>query len=91
MTNLNILDHKFTVKISDPGMWGTGCMGKSCLIKSEILLRNDISKDLLQSTLLHECLHMISDLLQLDLSEAQIDGVGIGFHSLIKNNDIIIK
>jgi len=47
--------------------------------------------DTRNQTFLHECIHLISYALSLDLKEEQIDGVANGFYGLLKENPKLME
>ena len=85
MTKIKILSHDVTYKLEDPGLWATG-LGRAHIVDMAIVVNNNLQDDARRSTTLHEITHIISDLLQLELTEQQVDGVAVGMHSLLKDN-----
>jgi hypothetical protein len=61
-------------------------MGMASSSELTVLINSTMPHDAICSTTLHEVIHIIDGLLQLDLSEQQTDGVALGIHSLLKEN-----
>lgn len=85
MKIINVLDHEIKVYIEDPKIWSIH-MGMCDISNGEIRLNINNSIDIMQSTFLHELLHIILDLNSIKLSEESIDGISLGLNSYLKNN-----
>ena len=88
---IRILSHDINIEFSNPDLWSDGGLGRACLKASKISLNDNLSTDLTLSTLLHECIHIISNMMDLELSESQVSGVGNGIFTIIKDNHEYIK
>lgn len=88
---IKILSHEVKLIKNSPGNWLQGGLGRAYIKDGEILLNIDQSEDSLKSTLIHEITHYISDLLSLELSEQQVDGIAMGMFTVLKDNPKLIK
>ena len=57
----------------------------------EITVSDRISGRILGATVLHESIHAIDDMFQLDLSEQQVRALEVALCSLIRNNPVLIR
>lgn len=83
---VKIFSHEIDISYQSPGLWGDGDMGRACVTDQKVLVNSDLPADTKVSTVLHELTHMISDLISLDMSEAQVDGMAVGLFTLLKDN-----
>ena len=60
--------------------------GTATLAEDKVYIREDLPEDLQRTTALHEVLHLTSDHLHLDLSEAQISGLACGLKGVLSEN-----
>lgn len=88
---IEILDHEIDVDVEAPDLWKEGTMGLAQLTASTIKVRSDMKPDLIQSTFLHEILHIIEQLGGLEVEHSTIDAFAIGLHSLFKNNPNVLE
>ena len=88
---IQILEHEFDIEVDDSFAWTAGHMGKASIQKCQILIKEDMSKDAQNSTVMHEIMHMIADMNSLDCSEQTIDNLALGVLSLLKNNQHFIS
>jgi len=73
-----------------PGIWNQTAFGVACLGKQQILINPEISGDMLHCTVIHETLHIIADIQNVELSEQDVCNLSIGLYSLIRNNPKLI-
>lgn len=88
---IKILSHKVKVIKNSPGNWSQGGLGRAYIKDGQILLNADQAEDTLKSTLVHEIVHYVADLLSLELSEQQVDGIAMGMFTVLKDNPDITK
>jgi len=86
MRKIKILDLLIEVEESSPGLWIDGAMGRTHLLESKIVLNSSLKKDLKDSTLIHEVLHLVSDIQGTGLTEERVTAVATGFYSFLMNN-----
>lgn len=86
---------EFKVNITEPSevlrSGGTDCYGDIYWEKNEIRLNKANEPDQMQCTLLHEILHGISDMQDIDLSENVVRRLANGLYSVIKDNPELFK
>lgn len=72
---------------SDDGI----CYGRIFHDKREIYLNGDYDEDQQKATLLHEAIHAIDELYGIRISEEQVEQLGNGLYSLIKDNPDLFR
>jgi len=88
--SVRVFSHDFKVIVGSPGGWSETSMGNSSVLEQKIQLNAAMPHDVRCSTLLHELVHAISDLMSAGLSEAQVDAVAVGMFTIIKDNPELI-
>lgn len=88
---IKILEYEFDVEVDNSFAWSDGHMGKASIQKCQILIKDGMSKDALNSTVMHEIVHMIADINSLECSEQTIDNLALGVLSLLKHNKHFIS
>ena len=88
--NIRLLAHDIRVIVESPAHWSEGGLGRASLKDQTIRLNEAMLKDVRYSTLLHEIVHLISDLNTIELTEVQVDVVAMGLFTLIKDNPKLI-
>ena len=88
---IKILDHEIDVEYCNPNIWAENGLGRCSAGLLKILVSNKAAKDIQDSTVLHEIIHMIFDLNSLEYHESTVDALALGINSLIKNNPELIK
>jgi len=88
---IRILDHDIKVEFSNPEAWSEGAMGRCDMKEARILINSSIDKDMQGSTFMHEVMHMIADMNNIEISEQSIDGFALGITSFIRNNPKFIN
>lgn len=87
---VRLLAHDFRVIVESPTHWSSGGMGRACLMEQTIRLNNIMPNDVRHSTLLHEIVHLISDLTSIELSEIQTDVIAQGLFTFMKDNHQLV-
>ena len=80
---LKLLGKRWTVTY---GEMAKDDLGECDLEKQAITIKDGLKAEQEQSTLLHECIHAISDSLGLGLSEKQVQGLETGLYDLNTGN-----
>lgn len=88
---VTIFSHDINISYQSPGLWGEGDMGRACVMTQEVLVNDGLPVDTKVSTVIHELTHIISDLISLNMSEEQVDGMSVGLFTLMKDNPGFIK
>lgn len=70
---------------------GQECFGRIDFDKQVIYLNSAYSKEQREATLIHEILHGIDNLYQIDLSEKQVALLADGLYTVIKDNGGLIN
>lgn len=91
---ITICGHDYTYYEDDPSYWNHTKWGWGDAHKSEIHIRSDMAKHMKQSTLLHEVLHqimIINDLERLSMEQEPVISVlGVAITQFIKLNPIVV-
>jgi hypothetical protein len=66
LATLRICGIDVGVIISSPDDWASGGLGRSCQVANRITLRKDMKKDVEGGVLLHEVIHLIADMNELE-------------------------
>lgn len=88
---IRVLDHDIKVVFSDPEAWAEDAMGRCDMKRGEILINSTIDKGMQGSTFMHELVHMIADMNNIEISEQSVDGFALGMTSFIRNNPKFIN
>ncbi len=87
---INLLSHKITLKLESPGNWSFDGMGRASIKDLVININENMPIDSLQSVLLHEVMHLISDMCDIELTEAQVSATSLGMFSFMRGNPELI-
>lgn len=60
--------------------------GQIRYLEQEIALREDISEESKEATLVHECLHALDEMYGIGLSEEQVERLGNALYMFIEDN-----
>lgn len=60
--------------------------GQIRYLEQEIALREDISEESKEATLVHECLHALDEMYGIELSEEQVERLGNALYMFIEDN-----
>jgi hypothetical protein len=70
---------------------GNSCLGVCKSDSNTIEIRNGITKQRENEVILHESLHSISDIMNLDLTDNQVNALGVMLVEFMANNRGFIK
>lgn len=70
---------------------GTECNGTANTDACTIAVLKTLDPQQQREVLIHECIHCISDELDLRLTEKQVVGLSVGLYALLKNNPKMLK
>ena len=84
---LDILSHEFQIIFDNGGVWNSDGMGRASLKSQTIHIDDTMTDDGKKSTLIHEILHILSDLNHLGLTEEQVSSLSVGLYSVMKSNN----
>lgn len=60
--------------------------GQIRYLEQEIALREDITEESKEATLMHECLHALDEMYGIELSEEQVERLGNALYMFIEDN-----
>jgi len=81
----------FDVAVIVEDLASQGMLGRCSTTNQKIVVSSGIPEDVKNSTILHEAVHYISDLFNIDLSESQVCILETAFFNFIKSNPAFIK
>lgn len=83
--SVHILGQDYTVEVlSKKDM--PKLLGFCDVNRNVIQLRDTLKDDKLGEIFLHECIHAVEMQMSLDLSEKQVNSLGVGVYALLKDN-----
>ena len=63
-----------------------GSMGECDVAGHKVTIREGLEPDIERTIIIHEFFHVISDLMGLNLSEKQVEGLETGWYALVRDN-----
>ena len=87
---LRILSHEIKVVFDDPKLWNRDSLGRAHMNAGLIQINKTMTVDAIVSTLLHEIVHIGSDILSIELSEQQIDCAAATIFSALRDNPKLV-
>lgn len=57
--------------------------------RNEIYLKKDLLGDRLNEVFFHESIHAVDSILELKLTERQVNNLAVGVYDLLKNNEML--
>ena len=89
---INILGHRYTVSEWPSDLWAGNGLGRSDIATAQLSLKSTIPADLKKSTLLHEIIHQLADLLDLPMKESElaISGLAVGLYNVLRANPTLV-
>lgn len=91
---IRICGHDYTYGEEDPGTWNPSKWGWGDAHKGVIHIRSDMTLNIKQSTLLHEVMHQIAQLYDLENSkvgdEVWISVSAVALMQFIKDNPVVV-
>lgn len=89
--NLRILSHDIHVSFEVPSALGDKLMGRMRFADQIININKNAHIDCMFTTFIHEVMHLISFMNNLELSESQVESLGVGIFSLLRDNPHFLK
>lgn len=89
-SKLNVLGQEVTVTFKDDAEIEGNC-GLSKSFSNSIDINNSLKSDKIGHTFIHELLHQIDDMCQLDIKHKKIDVLAMALYQVFKDNDIEFK
>ena len=65
---------------------GVELQGEIRYLEQEIALREDITEEAKEATLMHECLHALDEMYGIELNEEQVERLGNALYMFIEDN-----
>lgn len=88
---IKLMSHEIEIRFENPGSWANDGLGRAYIKDQEILINNNMKSDMTISSMLHEITHLISDLLDLGMTEGKVTAFASGLFTLFKDNPEFIK
>lgn len=88
---IKVMSQKVTVTPCDANGWDTGSFGQYDHGRNEIKIKQDIVKDVADNTTCHELCHVIETMVGIQLTEEQIQALGFGWYTIIRDNPSFVK
>lgn len=88
---IKILDVDFKIIRETSGAWSERGMGRASLKKGEISIDQTMPKSVQDSTLIHEVVHMIANILDIDMNEQDVSNISAGVYSFMRNNGGVVE
>jgi hypothetical protein len=87
--SVNICGQKFTIiRLKQIIIDGKYCLGACSADECKILIKSGLHKEKAREVLLHECIHAISDNLNINLTENKVNTLSIEILRLIRSNGL---
>ena len=81
---IKILGVTYTIKWFEENSRNDGAMGRADTKTATIHICNEMPLEVKKVVLLHECLHVISDMCELELSEGQVSVLASSLNDIIE-------
>lgn len=88
---IKIMSQRVTVTSCDANGWDTGSFGQYCSATNDIKVKEDLHPDVRDNTICHELCHVIETMVGIQLTEEQIQAMGFGWYTIIRDNPTFIK
>lgn len=89
---IKLLSHDISIIVESPVAWGHDTsMGRADIKTQTIRISDRLSDGIALNTLIHEILHLIANLNDIELSETQVGVIATGLFTLIQDNPELIK
>lgn len=89
--SVKVLGQKFTITFTEGDPLDADDLGECAVDSLSIAVRDKLNPEKERLVLLHEVIHAIEDVLNLKLSEKQVEGLETGVYALIRDNPAFIK
>ena len=88
---IRVMSQRVTVTPCDANGWDTGSFGQYDSAANEIKVKNGLHPDVADNTICHELCHVIETMVGIQLTEEQIQAMGFGWYTIIRDNPTFIK
>lgn len=90
LKKIKILGQEYSIYLL-PNKKMKGKLGECNVNNREILLRETLKGDKFREVFLHEIIHAIAEMLDLDMSETQVNNIAVGLTALINDNADLLE
>lgn len=88
MSTIDILGYSYTLNLSQGLKEMDGNIGECDLDRHTIAIANDLGREIIDTTLLHEIIEALNYHLELNLTHPQIMALEVGFHQVLCGNGV---
>lgn len=88
---VKVMSQRVTINPCDANGWDTGSFGQYDPATNQIKIKNNIDKDVSDNTICHELNHVIETMVGINLTEEQVQALGFGWYTIIRDNPSFIK
>lgn len=85
------MSQRVTITPCDANGWDTGSFGQYDPANNTIKVKRDVSDDVADNTTCHELCHVIETMVGIQLTEEQIQAIGFGWYTIIRDNPTFIR
>lgn len=87
---IKVLGHNIKVELDSPGDWSEYGLGRANLLTQTIKLNEALKDDARNVTLLHEIIHLVSDMNAMELTESQVSTLATSLYTIVNENTDLI-
>ena len=89
---IKVMSQRVSVTPCDAAGWDTGSFGQYCPASNTIKVKDYVVQDVMDNTICHELCHVIETMVGcIQLTEEQIQAMGFGWYTIIRDNPEFIK
>lgn len=88
---VKVMSQSVTITPCDANGWDTGSFGQFDPTNNTIKVKEHVTKDVRDNTVCHELCHVIETMVGITLTEEQIQALGFGWYTIIRDNPTFIK
>jgi hypothetical protein len=88
---IKVMSQRVTVTPCDANGWDTGSFGQYDSALNDIKHKKGLHPDVADNTICHELCHVIETMVGIQLTEEQIQAMGFGWYTIIRDNPSFIK
>lgn len=75
---VRIFGQEYAIEYFEPHTPNDAATGRAMMAAGKIRLANNMPRDQTEETLLHEVVHIVADMTNVDLTEAQVSAISLG-------------
>lgn len=88
---VKVMSQRVKITRCDAAGWDTGSFGQYCPASNEIKVKTGLDPDVADNTICHELTHVIETMVGCPLTEEQVQMIGFGWYTIIRDNPSFIK